>query len=151
MLIISWSSLRWGENYDPARVCVCVCVTTHTWGRAWTTVSSSALIPVAIFNSFNTGEKSQDECSIHTHRLCMLVCTFSVHYVGCENLCDYTPQYLKSDRQWNERETTPERQRLEVARDNKRSIEGKGSTFSIRDSQFPHVQFLKECGVEGGC
>lgn len=37
---------------------VCMCVTKHmrhTWGRAWTTVSRRALIPVAIFSSFSTG------------------------------------------------------------------------------------------------
>lgn len=32
-----------------------------TCGRAWTTVSSSALIPVAIFNSFSTVRESEKE------------------------------------------------------------------------------------------
>lgn len=44
-------------------VCACVCVSEQrkrktkcffTWGRAWTTVSNRALIPVAIFSSFST-------------------------------------------------------------------------------------------------
>lgn len=38
-----------------------VCNGIITCGRAWTTVSSSALIPVAIFNSFNTVREREIE------------------------------------------------------------------------------------------
>ncbi len=39
-----------------------------TCGRAWTTVSSSALIPVAIFNSFSTVRESEKERERESYR-----------------------------------------------------------------------------------
>lgn len=51
---------RWGWQCHGAKdVEVCWCIVTC--GRAWTTVSSRALIPVAIFNSFNTVKERKRE------------------------------------------------------------------------------------------
>lgn len=44
-----------------------------TWGKAWITVSSRALIPVAIFNSFSTGTQQWFNIS-STSSLCVCVC-----------------------------------------------------------------------------
>lgn len=70
------TKMGWVDNAMLHQV-VCSCIITC--GRAWTTVSSSALIPVAIFNSFNTvrekekkrvTESSTEEFSVCVHVIC---------------------------------------------------------------------------------